>query len=66
MGSLAARGVADSDWPCVWEAVFVNLLSGVAAWRDPPLGAAALAVASGQAAETEADGKMAWRETLCT
>jgi hypothetical protein len=24
--------------------VFVNLLSGVAAWRDPPLGAAALAV----------------------
>jgi hypothetical protein len=34
VGSLAAGRVIKGDWPGVWEAVFVYLLSAIALWRD--------------------------------
>ena len=46
MGSLAAWGIADGDWASVWEAVLVDLLPGVAAWRNPAGGAPPLAAGS--------------------
>jgi hypothetical protein len=43
VGSLAARGVAEGDRAGVWQAVIVDLLLGVAAWRDPSPGASSFA-----------------------
>src|SRR6476660_4560304 len=44
MGSLAARGVAQSDWAGVWEAVIVDLFPGVAIRWDSSSSSASLAV----------------------
>src|SRR5271167_3687199 len=44
VGSLAARGVADSDWPSVWQGIIVDLLSVGTAWRNPSCATASLAV----------------------
>jgi hypothetical protein len=35
VGSLAARGVIEGDWPGIRQAVIVDLFSAGAAWRDP-------------------------------
>src|SRR4029450_3100983 len=43
MGSLAARGVAQSDRAGVWEAVIVHLFPGVAVRWDPSSSSAPLA-----------------------
>jgi hypothetical protein len=43
VGSLAARRIAEGDWACVWQAVIVDLLPRIAAWRDPAGRASALA-----------------------
>src|SRR6476661_5004135 len=51
MGSLAARGVAQSDWAGVWEAVIVDLFPGVAIRWDSSSSSASLAVGA-DAAET--------------
>src|SRR5271156_5699644 len=44
MGSLAARGIAESDWAGVWKAVIVDLFSSSAARWDSSCTASSLAV----------------------
>jgi uncharacterized protein (DUF779 family) len=35
VGSLAAGGVSEVDWPGVWKGLVVHYFPVVAAWRDP-------------------------------
>src|SRR6476659_10793675 len=44
MGSLAARGVAQSDRAGVWEAIFVHLFPGVAIRRNSSSSSPSLAI----------------------
>jgi hypothetical protein len=44
MGSLAARGIAEGDWPGVWQAVVVNIFPVGTARVDSSSATAALAI----------------------
>src|SRR5450631_4475603 len=44
MGSLAAWGVAQGNWPDFWQAVLIDLQPGGAAWRHSSSCSASLAV----------------------
>jgi hypothetical protein len=44
MGSLAAGGIAESDWANVWQAVIFHLLPGGTARRDSSCTTASLAI----------------------